>query len=469
MNTSTTLLIAGIVVAVLAVFLRDGSFKPVERDKPNVPALPFLILAGIVGLFVFAGLTTMNSKPEVMPIALGFGVGALASGFGYALGLTKWQAGAGKAAPLGLAAATLAILPSLPKAPSAMSAVVGAGIAAWLLSFGQDEEKNPWAIRTTIAMGAGGVLNAIAGPALVPLNWAQAGSWLLIAFSVVVLLCSPLPAGWIRPTFGALILALSGWLIGEKLFLMDNMWMLTGGAAIVGLVVHSMLSGPEITSVRLILASLIWVAVATGAFGIEQGFGMAVALLVGFSVLVLADNRPGLLTLGPLAALVMFRVFFQEHSQTVKHFEVGQHYSIVGLLIGLALPALATEWLRSSAGRTKFFGNFASAAWVLAFAVVPAGVAVLFDSTGLVGFLIGLGIASVVEAARASRSGQTVSLAVTLSAFVALSYQWIEPLMGQEKDDKTKALAWILGAVFVIGIAIAVLGGDLIRPKKEAV
>jgi uncharacterized membrane protein (DUF2068 family) len=127
---------------------------------------------------------------------------------------------------------------------------------------------------------------------------------------------------------------------------------------------------------------------------------------------------------------------------------------------------LAQEWLANSAGKTKFFGGLAGLVWVPILIGAPIAAAVLLGAKGVVGYLFGLGIASIASVPRGERSVHTLTLAMGLSASMTLTFPWISHLLELSKEQKVQYLGIIVGAVLVFSVLIAVLSGDFKRSKN---
>lgn len=469
MNIVTYLPWIAIALAVIAFFVRDLSPREPKQERSQTAALPYSLLAALVAGLVALAFAFQNSRPEGVGAAIGFAVGALAVSVSYAFGLLSIQSGAGRVMPIALGVSAVSLLPLLPFDPSPLATVFGASAAAWLLSFGQVEEPNPWGVRTALTTAAIAVINLIAAYAQKDIPDATHSGTML---GIIAIIATLIACSWNNQTgraaIASLVFTLGAWAVGEKVLMIPDLRYLAGGACILAMIVHFMISDDQApNTLRMIVSQVLWVTAGTAAFGIEQGYGMAVVLLAASTVLISSNNRSALLSLGPLGGLVFYRLFREEHLNATRAFEIGQHYAMVGILIGLVLPLLAQEWLRYSAGKTKFFGGIAGVLWIPALVSVPLATAVWLGSKGVVGYLFGLGLASVAASARGERSAHTLTLGLGLSALMTLSFAWLEPYLDLAKDEKLRTLGYIAGGIFILAIAIAVLSGEFQRSKKE--
>jgi hypothetical protein len=448
-------------LSVVAFFLRDMTKGEPSDEKHPSPALAYGLLAILVGLAVFGG----TLWKDYLGAAVGFGIGALAAALSYAVGLMSNQSKAGRAMPIALGTLGVALLPIVPLETSPLAAIFGSAAAAWLLSFNRDKEPNYWGVRCALTIAGVAGVNAL-GAFGAREEIARSGGVLFgILISFVAIVSSLAPR--IRPFLATGLVAAGSWVLVDRVLLIPDALIVTLAASLLAVIVHFMLNEDNGNSLRQLVAVIIWVAAGSALFNYEQGYGVALIFLIGMGLLLTYGNQPALASLGPLGAIVLYRVFRENHIEATRAYDIGQHYAMVGILVGMALPVLAQEWQRVSAGRTKFFGGIAGAIWIPAMLVVPVGAAVLLGAKGVVGYLFGLGLAPVVESLRGDKTSHPASLALGLSAAMTLMFTPIQPLLELDRDGKLRALGFIVGGLAVLGLTIAVLSGEFARPKAE--
>jgi hypothetical protein len=460
-----------LIVVIIAIFARDGLPASSEKGAVNLPKGPFGALIVITLVAMFAGWKWNEAGGGLLPVVAGLAVGVAASGVAYVVGLLPGQVNAGRTGPIAVAALGASLAANYGDKGS-FAFVFGASCAAWLLSLGSSEEPNPWAMRSAIYGAAIVACNVLIQKANLQQDQWNLGTFLAlggaVAGVVAGLVSSPLEkknsaatAKWISSVLALLLWVGAAWLLERRAGLAGSSSLLFAASGVVALIVAWLV--PDNTSsstVRVIIAGVLWIAMATTAFGYERGVGMAYSLLAGAGMLLLAGNRRALLSLGPLAALVLYRVFRATHSDANQAFDIGQHYALIGLLLGVLLPVMAQEWIRSLAVRTGARTLTAGVLWIILLAAVPIPIAVGLSDKGIIGYLVGLGIASVLEAAKGERSAQSLSLGLGLGAAMTLLYDWLVPHVDLERHAKLIALSWIMGVAAVMVIAIIFLSAD---------
>lgn len=473
MKLELLLPVVAAVLTLAALLIRDGAPPPKpgtqEEKKRDAPAGAYLILAILVGALVLGSFSGYGGLKDAFPIALSFGVGCLLSALAYGFGLMKGQRSAGRAAPIALGVLAPAALGLLPYPGVPFALVFGAAVSAWYLSIGVESDPNPWAMRAAVAAAFVVAMNALGRFADFGEYGPIAGTLLGLVGATAAVLSGAL-AGAMKSTVlrtGLMVVLLAGgwYLIDLKLLSGNGGITAVFAGVILAFVVDWLVPEEgEVATLRVLLGSVIWISAGTAAFGFDRGFGVAALALTAVCVLLASGNRRALLTLGPLGALVMFRVFRETHLEAVRAFDIGQHYAMIGLVVGALLPVMAQEWLRIVARRGGFMALVAGALWVVALLVAPIAAAVLLGAKGVVGYLFGLGLASVVDAAKGEKSAHAMSLGVAMAGAMTLVYEALLPHLDLDRAEKLGRLAYLGGGVLVLGVLIAFLSG--VRPPQ---
>lgn len=470
MKTDLLLPIIAAVLAVAALFVRDGS-PPGDTKKREAPAGAYLILAVLVGAVILGAFTGYGGLKDAMPVAVSFGIGCLLGAISYGLGLMKGQLAAGRAAPISLGVLAPAALALLPYTGVPFALVFGAAASAWYLSIGKDADPNPWAMRSAVVAAFVVAMNALGASADLGEYGAKAGTLLGLVAAAAAILGGGLSGAFKSPILRTgLMLAITagGWyLVDLKLLSGHGPLTAVFGGAILALIVDWLVPEEgDISSFRTLIATVIWISAGTAAFGFDRGFGLAALALTAAAVLLTSGNRRALLTLGPLGALVMYRVFREGHLDATKAIDIGQHYAMIGLVVGCLLPVMAVEWLRTVSKRGGFFALIAGALWIVLLLLAPVTAAVVLGAKGVIGYLFGLGLASVVEAVRGEKSSHSMSLGVAMAGVMTLVYEALIPYLDLDRAEKVSRLAYLGGGVVVLAILIAVMSGEFTRPKE---
>ncbi len=400
------------------------------------------------------------------PAALGLLAGVFISAMSEALGRPAAQSAAGRAAPIAIGAAACA-LTGLLVAPDLEPAQIGLGFGmaagAWMLGVGGDG----WPAKAAAMANAAILVNVLGrrGPGELA---GYSGATLAVATGIVAV-C--ILAGWPKPKEGERRLGVStivfaavtigaAWLVGAKLLAVEQAWLVFSIGSAIGLAAIWLL--PEEGEHRALpfsIATIIWLGGATLAFGMLKGFGMSLLLLGGVSVALFASNGRAMLTLGPLAALVAYRVFREMHTGASRALDIGQHYGLIGVLVGAMLLVAAWEWRASKPASAR--GDWASALWVVALGGSAVLAGVVLGAKGFVGVLAGLGLGAAVIGLAAGHGAMPFAIAAGLGSAMSLGFGWISKLLDLTREEKTTALYWSAPALLAASLAIAFLS----KPK----
>jgi hypothetical protein len=263
------------------------------------------------------------------------------------------------------------------------------------------------------------------------------------------------PLVWLAP-----LPILAGFLIGSVWLdsLAFGATLMLGG--LVALVLHPVLTEREANHAPLLvgLAAVTGVALATVGFALAKGTGMALALLAAVAVLAILGNSRALVAMGPLLGVVLFRVFRSTFPETSRAFDIGQHYAIIGLLVGAIVPLVVADWMRTS-GRDSSRVGWQPAVAALLVAVMlialpPFGVA-FFAAFGTVGLIIGFGLAGLLESVRQGSSPVVLAVGAGLSGLLLLGYRWMGAFLDFTREDKVALLGWFSVGVLILGALVA--------------
>ncbi len=389
-------------------------------------------------------------------VAMGMGVGVLAAVVAESL-----DRGPNSIAPLALGVAAAAVMQVLNKdsrEATQLGLAIGLGAASWMLSSGGVARGASRAAVIAIAAVAGDALGARAESFDAA---AMTGSAFALA-TVVAGLVAQAVAGkssqaTLRTLFAVALLGGGGVLVGKQMMHSGDAWIIFLLAMVTGLVVH-LLVGPDDKpdSFRFLLAALVWLGAATASFSIDKGYGMATALVGAVSVPLLLGNPRALLSLGPLASLVFYRLFREHYTDATKSIDIGQHYALIGLGLGIVVPLLPIEW-RDSQRAEGARGAVAGLLWTILVLGTPLVAAVILGPKGVIGLIFGLGFASIVEGLRGGLKLETLTLGIAATAATVVSYGWLEPLLELERAQKSHHLIIIAIVVAVISLLIFAL------------
>lgn len=451
---------AALALALGAWFVRDN-----EKDGAASPVSPGPLAAAVLLALLAVGAGFVWNEPlrDLLPTAYGFAAGVGVVLLSALLVARPGQPKEPLALPLALGAfgaGLWTLLAESVREPYQLGAAAGAGMAGWLLSLGG---RGSAAARTGLILGLAVAVD-ILGSRGMGGNCDHAGSVLALVAALATLLAVGLPrrpesAGSMRlvgAAVGIVVFALGGWLLATRHLFLNDIWILFGGAALAAVLV-AWLVPDEVQegSVNFILSVVVWLGVATLSFGLRKGFGMSICALGGAATLTLLGRTRALLTLGPLAMLAIYRIFREMHTDASRALDIGQHYALVGIAIGILLPLMASEWVAHRKSDTK--ASLAGFLWMPGLLTVPYLAGVVLAAKGYVGVLAGLGFASVVEGLKGAVRLNGMALQLGLGFAMAGGYRWLSSKVDLAREDKIAALTWVAVVLGAVAIGIALL------------
>lgn len=455
MNTALPLVALGI--AVLGVLL-----APKPEVKPGrVSVLPSILL---ILISVGPGIWWRDAFADVLPASAAFGAGVL-----IALVLRFLEAAreTSTATELGFATAISGLIGWLDPAyivPVQMAMIAGLGFGAWVSG---DFRERHISMPTAVAMFAAVIIAAdfMGQRALSNATGATTGTMFGLAGAIAALIAlvanrSEKKGAEIlvaTPRFIAIaILLILGFVVGYRLVASQAAWMIFLGAVVAGTVLHwTIRPDGKDDSFAFLVGSVIWIGIATLSFSYLKGYGMAIASVGAVITFLILGNPRALLSAGPLVGLTFYRVLRESHLDAVRALDIGQHYAVIGVAFGVVVALLPSEWLerRTKETTASLVGR---TLWALTLGLIPVAMSVVLGAKGIVGFVVGLGMAGLVEGVR-NRSGTIpVVMAGALSALIIVSYDWLAKLLDLTRDEKQVAFFWMAGVAAVLTMLIAI-------------
>ncbi len=463
----TTLLpLLALAIALAALLLskppKDAS-GPIEGGR--AAASIWVIVTSL--LLVLVAYIWRGWNSDATHIALGMSIGA----FGTIL--CRWAATGGRTlAGIALAAACGGFLLWIPedwRLRAQIGVITGAALASWLF-----EIRSPSKVSTgvfTVALASAIAVDILGAKGMVGTGFEFSGSLMTLAAAAagvlgLVATMKGTKLFW-QQFLSVALLAVGVFVIGSRYLGLRDAWLLTLAGVLVGIVTNWLIDDGQ-DALRPLIAAALWIGLATIGFGLRRGYGMSLGLAGGVSTLLLLGNIRALLTLGPLAGLVMYRVFRELNLDATRALDIGQHYALVGFSTGALLPLLPVEWLRSRAARTGPRLPSSGMIWIVLLAAVPISLAVLLGAKGVVGFVAGLGMAAVIESIRCGESVQPLSLAVGISAATTLAYQFLGANSAMTRDEKMGIVVPLAVGLTVLIVALVIVSPRATLREAEA-
>lgn len=434
--------LAALVLALLARLTLSGSG---EKSAPFVRLVPLTVLVIVAGGAVARFAPEVDRNPAIVSILIGAIVVASAAYLARPVG----------ALALGLAGASgLHLLSATALPTTGPTLLIGAGLA--VLTVGGETAALAAAI--VVAADNLGMRHSDVPAA------AYVGSQLGLAFVVGGYLAAWIPEklNLLKPLVPGIVLLL-GALIVSKTTNNLGLATLAGIGALTGVVLYAM-QGDESDNLRVGLGAIAGVALGTVAFALDQAAGMAIALLAAMGTLLAVGDRRNVLALGPLLGLVLFRVLREAGTGATRALDIGQHYTLLALVVGLVIAALPFDWQRGRKAQVVGSGLWG----LLAIATPPFLVAAL-GMRGSTGLVVGLGVAGLLQTARGKADLRPLALGAGLSAATILCLDWMGDDADLARDVKLRMLGYAAVAAVVIAVALAAAGRRRLEESTEEV
>ncbi len=438
------LLLIAVALTFLARYMSDDT--ETGRPKIEIPRLIAMVTVGIIGAAIIA---KYGPEKDRLGLEVGLIVGVLGSLLGEIYG--------GKIAPIGIGvsiAASLHMLAVPSIGPAQIALLCGGAIGA--ITIGRQGAFIAAIVAAVCVSGdfLGSHYSSMPASALV-------GSALGLAGVVGAIISQALPKGSdiLRPVAIGLALIVGGYLSTRSMGDMNLTYVIMIGAA-AGFVVNILVSDTESDLTRIALAAVIAVGIATIAFGFAKGTGMALALGAMVSILLGCGNRAALLSIAPLFGLVLFRLLKEVDNDSTKALDIGQHYALLGVMLGALIPLLPTDWIQ----RTGTKGGIGAFLWAILILSGPVFIAVMLGEKGSIGFVAGLGLSGLCQALRKDYGLMSIAIIPGLAATTTVCLDWFHDWTDLARDDKVKVFM-IAGSALVI--LSAVLATVAKAPKTE--
>jgi len=372
-------------------------------------------------------------------------------------------------APLGLAAVLLGVFAIESKANPlfALGILAGAGATAAVLALQQRSRSagvfSAVALAGLCTIALGGSISPTEGVQTV-VNIIAVALLALVLGEGLGVLTKKTKLGW-PPIGTALVFGGLSFFLTMKGSDFPDLPLVVAGSALVAAVLSLITKGIKDSTFAVLVGALVWLGVATAAFSFAKGYGLSLAALVGVCAACLAGERRAVVCCAPILAMATYRFARFSFPDASRAFDIGQHYAIVGLLLGLMVPMMVIEWGRSvSSGKT----------WATATAAALAGIALLTGTSLAVAFLgakgaSGLVIGYLMSPILASLKGDPPKTALATGLSLAVwAVASIGALAAEEdlaRPDKVRMVLTVGGLIALLAVA----AWGLTRFKKESI
>lgn len=372
-----------------------------------------------------------------------------------------------------VAVAGWTILQDLPSTSAIQIGVlVGSGCAATLLCAGL-RPRPSYPLIFVASFGsivAAGLLGGFAGGEITGGSGVVLGLAAVVSTSLAMFVSrlSKDASPFLFPAISSALFLLAGWMIAKQYFHEEPAGWAVMAGSVGALATYWMLPDSEGSSpFGALLCAVLWTGVATYAFSGAQGWGMAISLLTGTTLLLAFGGRRALAAASPLAALVLYRLFREQYTEASRALDIGQHYAIIGVFLGVLLVLGAAEWVSSRARKEGPLANIGAALAGLLTIYVLFGTMAFLGAKGVVGLLIGIGIAPLIGALiSSSRALPNVVWSYTLMGLVLGAYEWLGSNMDLSREQKSSFVIWFVAIGVLSAAVVRFIGGG---NKREAI
>lgn len=271
-------------------------------------------------------------------------------------------------------------------------------------------------------------------------------------------------APWIARAIGVIVAVGLSWSVAAFYLGMGDLGYVVLVAAVASVASAMAIQPNQSSIVPWGIAAVIWLGVATYAFSQSFGLGMSVAGLTGLVTCVVMGRLDLLPAIGIPVGLSYYRLFRENNSEIVQAFDIGQHYALIGFVLGVVAVLAVADGIARRKAHWGARGHIAAALIGLGAVVVVVGAAAFFGTKGAIGTVVGLSIAPIVARMTSTGSSWTLAAAAALQSALIVSYRPLAWDTSLDRDGKLKLL-WVLSAI-VVGVFLALWA--LERTKKEA-
>jgi hypothetical protein len=209
------------------------------------------------------------------------------------------------------------------------------------------------------------------------------------------------------------------------------------------------------------IAAVVWLGMATFAFSTAYGLGMAVAGFVGAATVLVLGRRDLLPPVGVLVGLASYRLFREQNNEVVQAFDIGQHYAMVGFVLGIVVLVAAADAIVRR--RDRWGSGLTGALVALIAGAIVVGAAAFFGPKGAIGLVVGLAVAPIVSQLTSARPPWAFVAAAALQCAVLVAYRPLSYDLSLDRDGKLRLLVWLAAAIVALYIVLRLLE----RQKRE--
>jgi len=222
----------------------------------------------------------------------------------------------------------------------------------------------------------------------------------------------------------------------------------TAGVALAGILAWAWPTGDH-RALGPILGGMITLGLATYAFSIAQSFGLSVVLASAGLAWVILGRLDLLLVLGPLVGLLGFRTLRIAFPDVTRAFDIGQHYALIGVTLGVGAILVGLECWQVLQSRGRL-GQLLGGVLALALGAVVLFGLMFLGVKGGVGLMVGLGLGAWISSLARPGSIAATIVSLGLIGVVGALYGRASEFFEASRQEKTSAFLLVAGVMAVL-------------------
>lgn len=295
-----------------------------------------------------------------------------------------------------------------------------------------------------------------------------AGALLAGTFAVGLKLeARKVPSAWVTGLGVVLLLPLGYFLATRVVWVGDFALLAAAGVGAAVLAAWMLPEHKRADAFRFVLVAVVFLSLATLAFSLRRGFGMATVGCFAVIAATMIGSRQAVLAASPLLGLGLFRAIREMHPDATRALDIGQHYALIGILLG-AMMVMAGFTFAAQSPESALRRLAMGVAVLMAVVLAPVGLIVLLGSKGSVGLLIGLFLGPVLLGMSGHKAMGSWVWTLPMASVLGLALGPLEQAAEWTRTEKLPWVGWLAVAVAALCVVAWLLRGVTPTAPEEA-